>query len=569
MRKNILLDTHTANFADVVGNGKIYAIPPYQRDYSWGVEQWEDLWNDVIEMAQKPDDRHYMGALVVEAKSDREFLVIDGQQRLVTLSIFALVIIRRLIDLAERGVEPDANRERAETLRIQYIGSKNPASLLLVSKLTLNETDDAFYQDYLVEGRDPRNPRGLPRSNRALLDCQRWMARRLELISPRSDEGKFLAELLNETIARQLLFILITVDDELNAYTVFETLNARGIDLSSTDLLKNYLFSRVRTKTDLTTLQRRWRRLIQTVRQERFPEFLRYHLLCEMPQVRSNHLYKIVRGRIQNTQNVFDLVRDLEDRAELYAALADVSHEFWIDNPDCRPHIRERLLYRSQQAMPLLFVAWERFDRREFARVLRLVNVFTFRYTTVSNLNTNELEPLYHRAAKSVIDGVATNAGGVFRILREAYVDDGKFRQDFEYLELSTSGQGKHLARYILFRLESDASGADIDFETDSGTIEHILPENPTDEWFERYDEKQFAQSVDRLGNLALLEANRNREVGNGLFAQKLAAYESSRYGTTRAIADNQPEAWTPEHIAKRQRLLALRAAHIWRVDYQ
>jgi hypothetical protein len=288
-----------------------------------------------------------------------------------------------------------------------------------------------------------------------------------------------------------------------------------------------------------------------------------------MPQVRSNHLYKIVRGRIQNTQNVFDLVRDLEDRAELYAALADVSHEFWIDNPDCRPHIRERLLYRSQQAMPLLFVAWERFDRREFARVLRLVNVFTFRYTTVSNLNTNELEPLYHRAAKSVIDGVATNAGGVFRILREAYVDDGKFRQDFEYLELSTSGQGKHLARYILFRLESDASGADIDFETDSGTIEHILPENPTDEWFERYDEKQFAQSVDRLGNLALLEANRNREVGNGLFAQKLAAYESSRYGTTRAIADNQPEAWTPEHIAKRQRLLALRAAHIWRVDYQ
>ena len=569
MRKNILLDTHTANFADVVGNGKIYAIPPYQRDYSWGVEQWEDLWNDVIEMAQKPDDRHYMGALVVEAKSDREFLVIDGQQRLVTLSIFALVIIRRLIDLAERGVEPDANRERAETLRIQYIGSKNPASLLLVSKLTLNETDDAFYQDYLVVGRDPRNPRGLPRSNRALLDCQRWMVRRLELISPRSDEGKFLAELLNETIARQLLFILITVDDELNAYTVFETLNARGIDLSSTDLLKNYLFSRVRTKTDLTTLQRRWRRLIQTVRQERFPEFLRYHLLCEMPQVRSNHLYKIVRGRIQNTQNVFDLVRDLEDRAELYAALADVSHEFWIDNPDCRPHIRERLLYRSQQAMPLLFVAWERFDRREFARVLRLVNVFTFRYTTVSNLNTNELEPLYHRAAKSVIDGVATNAGGVFRILREAYVDDGKFRQDFEYLELSTSGQGKHLARYILCRLESDASGADIDFETDSGTIEHILPENPTDEWFERYDEKQFAQSVDRLGNLALLEANRNREVGNGLFAQKLAAYESSRYGTTRAIADNQPEAWTPEHIAKRQRLLALRAAHIWRVDYQ
>jgi uncharacterized protein with ParB-like and HNH nuclease domain len=86
-------------------------------------------------------------------------------------------------------------------------------------------------------------------------------------------------------MARQLLFILITVDDELNAYTVFETLNARGIELSSTDLLKNYMFSRVKTKSDLQALQRRWKSLIQTVRQERFPEFLRYHLLCEIPKV--------------------------------------------------------------------------------------------------------------------------------------------------------------------------------------------------------------------------------------------------------------------------------------------
>ena len=75
-------------------------------------------------------------------------------------------------------------------------------------------------------------------------------------------EGATLAALLSETIARQLLFILITVEDELNAYTVFETLNARGLELSATDLLKNYLFSRLRVSADLEALQRRWRSLI-------------------------------------------------------------------------------------------------------------------------------------------------------------------------------------------------------------------------------------------------------------------------------------------------------------------
>jgi uncharacterized protein with ParB-like and HNH nuclease domain len=92
-------------------------------------------------------------------------------------------------------------------------------------------------------------------------------------------DGAVITRLLSETIARRLLFILITVADELNAYTIFETLNARGLELTVTDLLKNYLFSRIRVSSDMQALQRRWQRLIETVTPERFPEFLRYHLL--------------------------------------------------------------------------------------------------------------------------------------------------------------------------------------------------------------------------------------------------------------------------------------------------
>src|SRR5690606_37465981 len=108
-----LLNTAAKSFLDLIVYGKIYRVSAYQRDYSWTEEQWEDLWSDIIAMHGKPDERHYMGALVVEGKSDREFLIIDGQQRIATLSLLALATLAQLDRLASEGVDPEQNRERA------------------------------------------------------------------------------------------------------------------------------------------------------------------------------------------------------------------------------------------------------------------------------------------------------------------------------------------------------------------------------------------------------------------------------------------------------------------------
>src|SRR5215212_828068 len=116
MAKSNLLNTNTSNVVELVGNGRVFTVPQYQRDYSWTEEQWEDLWNDVLELSGKREDSHYMGALVVEAKSDRAFEIIDGQQRLATISAFALAVISRLMELAETEIDPDDNRERADAL---------------------------------------------------------------------------------------------------------------------------------------------------------------------------------------------------------------------------------------------------------------------------------------------------------------------------------------------------------------------------------------------------------------------------------------------------------------------
>ena len=568
MARSNVLNTNTINYLDLIGNGKRYRVPPYQRDYSWSEEQWEDLWNDLMELRSAPDEPHYLGALVVEEQGDREFLIIDGQQRLATLSVLALAVIARLDAMAVEGIEPDANRERARQLRSRFIGEKDPASLTESSRLYLNETDDAIYQDYLVQNRKPRNPRRLPRSNRLLWQCFVGFRQRLDALTELQHDGRAIAELLSETMARQLLFILITVDDELNAYTVFETLNARGLELTTTDLLKNLLFSRVRVPSDLQALQRRWQALMDTVEQERFPELLRYHMLCEMPKVRSGRLFKLVRGRVKTADDVFRLLDELERRAELFVAVGDPHHGYWIDLPEAKRYIRELSLFRVRQMMPLLFTAWESLSPDDFVRILKLVSVVSFRYTVVSSRNPSALEAAFHYAAKPVKDGKVTTPAGVFERLRSIYVDDAKTRQDFAGLEVGTSGRKKRLAKYILARLEEDASRRACDPDTDPGTIEHVLPENPTDEWEETFDPARWDTSVYRLGNLTLLEAGANRRIGNGTYHDKVSAYEGSNYAITQGIPRMAPEEWTPELLEARQDRLAARAVHLWRADF-
>ena len=337
-----------------------------------------------------------------------------------------------------RGSSPKPTTNGRVSCATALSAKRDPASLTESSRLYLNETDDGFYQDYLVQIREPRNPRRLPKSNRLLWQCLQTFKNRLDELPDLRHDGRAVASLLSETVARQLLFILITVDDELNAYTVFETLNARGLELTTTDLLKNHLFSRIRVSADLEALQRRWRSLMDTVEQERFPELLRYHVLCELPKVRSQRLFKLVRQRTTTPDHVFELLGELEGRAEVFVAVADPNHHYWVGTRDARKHVRELNLFRVRQMMPLLFAAWESFSLENFVRVLRIVSVVSFRYTVVSGLNPSALEAAFHYAAKAVSDRVATTPGAVFERLQPIYVEDAKMRQDFSGLEVGT-----------------------------------------------------------------------------------------------------------------------------------
>ncbi|MCI5147423.1 MAG: DUF262 domain-containing protein, partial [Candidatus Electrothrix sp. AR3] len=140
-------NTTNSTFRQLLGNGLLYRVPPFQRDYSWATDEWDDLWQDILALHAAEEPSHYMGYLVLQSADSKRFDIIDGQQRITTISIMLLAAIALLHDLAQADA---INDKRAEQLRNSYIGYLDPVTLIPKSKLTLNRHNDRFYQNFLV-----------------------------------------------------------------------------------------------------------------------------------------------------------------------------------------------------------------------------------------------------------------------------------------------------------------------------------------------------------------------------------------------------------------------------------
>ena len=132
-QKKGMIQFNTANqsFRQVMGNSLKYKVPRFQRDYSWQEEQWEELWQDVINLSQKETQFHYMGYLVLQSSDNINFTVIDGQQRLTTINILILAGLFELNKLIKDKVDPDKNQERINTFKNNFIGFTDPVSLTI------------------------------------------------------------------------------------------------------------------------------------------------------------------------------------------------------------------------------------------------------------------------------------------------------------------------------------------------------------------------------------------------------------------------------------------------------
>ena len=552
---------------DILSNGKIYRVPQFQRDYSWEQDNLEDLWND-LEIAEKNADPHYMGSVVLQSINNKDFQIIDGQQRFTTLSILTLALIAEIKGLVEKGVEQEENNERIEILIRQYIGYKDPASLRYSSKLFLNENNDGFYQTRLLEFKPPINERKLSDSEKLMWAAYRFFR---EQVSKKFKDrsGVDIASFLNDVVGKWMMFIQITVQDELNAYTVFETLNSRGVELTSTDLLKNYFFSLVAASaTDLHHVKNQWKKIIDTVGIKEFPVFLRYYLLASRRIVTKDYLFKEVKGFVKTGHDVFHLLDQMESYAYNYMALGNADDELWTSDKDNRNAVSILNAFKVTQWKPLAMAAYDKLDAGSFRRLLQAIIAISYRYNVVAKLQTNDMEKTYSRAAVNLFHDSSTNIQMVLGDLKPLYLNDDDFRNYFEIKQFNTKNSAdKKLIRYTLYKLEGQKTGgSDYDFETDNGTIEHILPESYSPEWQQDFSEEDFERNINMLGNLTLLESSKNnKDAADHSFEEKKRVYAGSKFALTRTIDDPQ---WTPQNIKKRQANLAKLATAIWKVAF-
>ncbi len=549
-----------------MGNGISYIVPRFQRDYSWTEDEWDDLWQDILETCKENKElAHYMGYLVLQSADSKNFDIIDGQQRMTTLSLLVLAVLKNLQVLQSKGIDPEKNKKREEQLRNTYIGYLDPVTLISKSKLQLNKHNDSFYQNYIAPLQNIPQ-RGLNFSEKLIKKAFEWFIDRVKKDISDKD-GVDLARFI-DSVADKLFFTVITVTDELNAFKVFETLNARGVRLSATDLLKNYLFSVVSNEnpheTEMKKIEERWEKIIGKLGNESFPDFLRVYWNSRNKLVRKTDLFKTIKISIQNKEKAFSLIRELDENADFYAALRNPEDE--LCEQEQKKYISELRMFSVRQPYSFLMSAYKKLDKQDFNNLLRACSIASFRYNVICNLHTGEQEKLYNDIAFKIANGELKTAADIIVKLKAVYPEDDIFSSSFADKELSTIGaRNKKVVRYILFILEKHLSNSDYDFESEKYSIEHILPESPGTEWPD-YNENTDSSFIYRLGNYTLLTQSENRDIGNKGYDEKKAVYEKSNFQITKKVSEDN-SIWGSERITNRQKAMARWATSIWRLS--
>lgn len=553
-------DSTTNHFASLIRSGGKYIIPKFQRDYSWDIEQWDDLWQDIENMLTEGGE-HYMGYLVLQTKN-KDSLIIDGQQRFTTITIIILAAIKAIQKLVDNGIEVEENEKRLKTLKNTYIGNIDPITLEYDNILILNRNNNNYYKNYIVKLGELKL-RNTLYTEKLMKKCFEWYEKQL---TGKYKTGREYAEFITN-IADKLYFTIIRVSDEANAFKVFETLNARGVQLSSADLLKNYLFSLVDNTVDsidrIAILEEKWSELVKNIQAEKLPDFIRYYWNSKNKTVRSNELFKAIREKIKTDKEVFRLVDDMLSYSDIYMALSNPNDEIWIGESEISKNIDLLNIFKLKQPYSLLMATYIHLGIESFNRILIDIIVIGFRYSVICSKNPNDIEKVYNSIATEISNNKNYNKNA----LKEIYVTDNEFSTSFVNKIFIENSRNNKIVKYVLGKYERFKGGnREVNYYSETDTIEHILPQNPGEEWGE--DNYNFDNLIYRLGNLCLLEKNYNNENENKSYNDKIVNYRKSSFETTKLIPDDYTN-WNADSINKRQQQMAKCAKSIWKIDFQ
>ena len=535
-------------------------VPLNQRGYSWEERNVQDLLQDLAEAISSNKQAYFLGAIVLTVGSEGNLEIADGQQRLATTTILIAAIRDYFYFRDDKDMVEDLNSFLRTFVR--ETRENNP-------RLILNVTDHEFFTRLILALPDEPSRQSISptQPSHRLLHRAAELAEQhvANILSPLSESAKI------EHLNRWLRFIedsaqviTLQVPDDMNAYVMFETLNDRGLRVSQSDLVKNYLFSEAATR--IAEAQDRWSAMkgaLEVLEDDEVTiDFLRHHLISVYGPVRERDVLERIRDNVRGRAPAVEFLNDLSSGAGDYVALQTPTNVKWSGNSMMvRKLIGDLLLLRVTPLRPLMLSVVRNFDSSETVVAFRRFVAWSVRWLVSGGARSGAVETAIGTAAKAVTSGEIKTADALNKALDPVLPNDSRFSLAFRNLTVANH----RLARYYLRTLEiacADQKEPEwVPNEDTVITLEHVLPQHPGANWLD-IEAAIHSTYYRRLGNMALLAQTPNTDIGNAPFGDKKKVFAASDYHLTKEIATKQD--WGPTEIEKRQLELSGLAVKAW-----
>jgi hypothetical protein len=550
-------DVRSCTVAELLrGDSPPFVVPEFQRGYSWTPSDIEALFEDVLDerhgFRARPT-RYFLGAIVLVPR-DGSLLVIDGQQRLATISI-TLAALRELME--QNGQHEDA-AVLAQGLTTKQLGQDRRPRLEL-------QQDDADAYREAIDGpsRIDGRKKSLSKVHRAAIVIREELLTR---IARDVDDHKSVVSRIANRFFSDIELVRIDAPDEGSAYRLFEALNDRGRALTAADLIKNKVFARA--SVNLAVVREQWRDLQQGIDDDELLAYLRHFWIAFRGSVRRNELYDAYDHEVSNAtpEQVAQLSRDLAKSANVYR---DLGAPRRIEKGGVLAAVFDRLdrlnRLRVKGGRPVLLL----FTQRWLAGLPALVAMLettAVRHALVCQRNPNQLENAYNNMCHSLRELGAAETDRALDVVRENLdrwmPNDDEFRDALVSAQIRTNLAGW---RMLLVGLEEASSSGEVRVSGPADVhVEHVLPQVPSAECLKEsgLTYEAAGELAYRLGNLTLLSGKKNVSASNAAFSAKRDILSTSSIGLSTSVASNA--AWGRVEIEARSRSLAETACRVW-----
>lgn len=539
-------------------------IPTYQRSYEWGTDQISDFLEDLyaeVEIGFDPSSRYFFGPIITTEESGTgNKQIIDGQQRLTTTTIF-LAVIRDLmgeiknISIAENIkhiIKNDLIGDGTEyhEYKLTQIGSIE--EYFRVNIQEYHEQDNVEPKK-LFNGKGSKGKGKVNNIIRAYNQILTYLRDKLSNYESDEDKVEHL-KLIFDVFTKQFFIVEISSPNRTEAFQIFQTINARGLDLSAADLIKSDFFGNSGPYTEEVIGV--WETIQGILGDLNYSDFLRYSWNSAYSFTTNRGLYKSVSREMNDSKKINSFMFMLNKLSIAYAELngdPEVNYLSLTDTGRKVMNILEELNELNFKIYVPIYLAMVNKDYREenMLRIMKKVSTILIKNKILSQ-GTNWLEKLFSSQGEKINNSSIDENNTVDTILNN--LDD--YQQDENIIKIALSSydfsKDLKLARYILRSIENETPGEKgyVPIDNRKVHVEHILPKSPLtfEEW--GLTEDLHEEYLWKLGNLTLWLGSQNSGAGNCAFKDKKSIYGESDLKLTRNLSNLNE--WNPEQINDR-----------------